>query len=164
VRRTRGRTTAPRGSGSAQQRIAVADDAVFRVDDACIAHRRRTRTQHQAAGDTEQYLGSIGTPKWQSNTTIGYTRKRISTSLTFYTQSDTIRFNGSVPATIEQNAYLDRKGYAIYTLYVGYQLNDEVDVRFNVNNLSNKRWEEEAVGAIYSTVGRTFQFSINGRF
>ena len=115
-------------------------------------------------GDTEQYLGSIGTPKWQSNTTIGYSLKRLSTSLNFSTISDTIRFNGAVPATIEQNAYLDRKGYALYNLYVGYELNDAVDLRFNVNNVSNKRWEEEAVGAIVSTVGRTFQLSVNARF
>lgn len=115
-------------------------------------------------GDTEQYLGSIGTPKWQSNTTIGYSLKRLSTSLNFSTISDTIRFNGAVPATIEQNAYLDRKGYELYNLYVGYELTDAVDLRFNVNNVSNKRWEEEAVGAIVSTVGRTFQLSVNARF
>lgn len=94
-------------------------------------------------GDTEQYLGSIGTPKWQSNTTIGYSRDKISTSLNINTVSDTIRFNGAVPATIEQNAYLDRKGYAVYNLYVGYQLNDEVDLRFNVNNLGGKRWSRK---------------------
>ena len=78
--------------------------------------------------------------------------------------SDTIRFNGAVPATIEQNAYLNRKGYEIYNLYVGYKLTDEVDLRLNVNNLTGKRWEEEAVGAIYSSTGRTFQFSVNAKF
>lgn len=36
--------------------------------------------------------------------------------------------------------------------------------RFNVNNLGGKRWEQEEVGVIYSSVGRTFQFSINARF
>ncbi|AZS20304.1 MULTISPECIES: TonB-dependent receptor domain-containing protein [unclassified Caulobacter] len=115
-------------------------------------------------GDTEQYLGSIGTPKWQSNTTIGYARDKISTSLNINTVSDTIRFNGAVPATIEQNAYLDRKGYAVYNLYVGYKLTKEIDLRFNVNNLAGKRWEQEAVGVIYSSVGRTYQFSMNARF
>lgn len=115
-------------------------------------------------GNTEQYLGRIGTPKWQSNTTIGYTRKKISTSLNINTVSDTIRYNGAVPATVEQNAYLNRKGYAVYNLFVGYDLTDEIDLRFNVNNLTDKRWEEEAVGTIYSSVGRTYQISVNARF
>ena len=114
--------------------------------------------------DTEQYLGSIGTPRWQSNTTFAYSLKKVTTSLNVGTVSDTIRFNGATPATIEQNAYLQRKGYAIYNLFLSYGLTDKINLRFNVNNVADKRFEDERDGTIYSTTGRTFQFAVNAKF
>jgi outer membrane receptor protein involved in Fe transport len=114
--------------------------------------------------DTEQYLGSIGTPRWQTNTTVAYSLKKLTTSLNISTVSDTIRYNGATPATIENNPYLDRKGYAIYNLFVGYALTDKVDLRLNVNNVANKRFEDPRDGTIFSSIGRTYQFAVNAKF
>ena len=114
--------------------------------------------------DIEQYVGSIGTPRWQTNTTVAYSLKKVTTSLNVGTVSDTIRFNGATPATIEQNAYLGRKGYAIYNLFLAYALTDKIDLRFNVNNVADKRFEDERDGTIYSTTGRTWQFAVNAKF
>lgn len=114
--------------------------------------------------DTEQYLGSIGTPRWQTSTTIAYSLDKFSTSLNVGTVSDTIRFNGATPATIEQNAYLTRKGYEVYNLYFSYDVTKDVEARLNVNNVANKRFEDQRDGAIYSSAGRTWQMSVNVRF
>lgn len=122
--------------------------------------------------DNEYYLGAFNpsnntgasVPRWQSNTTIGYSLKKFSTSVNIGTVSDTIRFSGATPATIENNPYLNRKGYAIYNLFFGYDLTEKLQLRFNVNNVADKRFEDERDGTIYSSAGRTWQFAVNAKF
>ena len=123
-----------------------------------------TITSTGLPANNEYYLGSIGTPRWQTNTTIGYSLKKFSTSVNIGTVSDTIRFNGSTPATIEVNPYLDRKGYAVYNLFFGYDVTQALQLRFNVNNVADKRFEDERDGTIYSSAGRTWQISANAKF
>jgi outer membrane receptor protein involved in Fe transport len=124
------------------------------------------------SSDNQYYLGAFNpsnntgasVPRWQSNTTIAYSLKKFTTSVNIGTVSDTIRFSGSTPATIENNAYLTRKGYAVYNLYFGYDLTEKLQLRFNVNNVADKRFEDQRDGTIYSTAGRTWQFAINAKF
>lgn len=122
--------------------------------------------------DNEYYLGAFNpsnntgasVPRWQTNTTIAYSLKKFSTSLNINTVSDTIRFSGSSPATIENNPYLNRKGYAVYNLYFGYDLTEDLQLRFNVNNVADKRFEDQRDGTIFSSAGRTWQFAVNAKF
>lgn len=118
--------------------------------------------------DNEYYIGSIGTPRWQTATTIAYSLKKFSTSVNINTVSDTIRFNGATPATIEVNPYLNRNGYAVYNLFFGYELTDKVNLRLNVINVGNKRFEDQRDGTIYGpttgSIGRSYQFTVNAKF
>ena len=123
-----------------------------------------TITSTGLPADNEYYVGSIGTPRWQTSTTIAYSLKKFSTSVNIGTVSDTIRYNGSTPATIEVNPYLNRKGYAVYNLFFGYDLTEDLQLRFNVNNVADKRFEDQRDGTIYSSAGRTWQFSVNAKF
>ncbi|WP_297515512.1 TonB-dependent receptor [uncultured Caulobacter sp.] len=114
--------------------------------------------------DNEYYLGSIGTPRWQTATTVAYSLKKFTTSLNINTVSNTIRFNGATPATIEVNPFLQQKGYATYNLFFGYDVTDKIEARVNVNNVTNKRFVDPRDGTIYSSAGRTWQFSVNAKF
>ncbi|MDR7232092.1 outer membrane receptor protein involved in Fe transport [Caulobacter sp. BE264] len=117
-----------------------------------------------APADTEYYLGANGTPRWQTSTTVGYRLKKFSTSVNFNTVSDTVRFNGATPATIENNPYLERKGYTDFNLFFGYDITDDIQARINVNNVTDKRFIDERDATIYSSTGRTWQFSVNAKF
>jgi outer membrane receptor protein involved in Fe transport len=114
--------------------------------------------------DTECYLGANDYPRWQTNTTIAYSLKKVTTSLNISTVSDTVRYSGATPATVENNVVLARKGYAIYNLYLGYDLTDDLQLRFNVNNVADKRYVDQRDGSLYSSIGRTFQFAVNAKF
>ncbi|MFN3806830.1 TonB-dependent receptor domain-containing protein [Asticcacaulis sp.] len=114
--------------------------------------------------DLQDYVGGWDYPEWQTNSTIGYSRDKFSTSLNINTVSSTVYKNGGVDWTIEAYPYLNRDGYAIYNLFVGYDITDKAEVRLNVNNVANTRFVDERVGSIYSSIGRTFQVSLFAKF
>lgn len=114
--------------------------------------------------DLQDYVGGWDYPEWQTNSTIGYSRDKFSTSLNINTVSSTVYKNGGVDYTLEAYPYLNRDGYAIYNLFVGYDITDKAEVRLNVNNVANTRFVDERVGSIYSSIGRTFQVSLFAKF
>ncbi|BEV10840.1 TonB-dependent receptor [Asticcacaulis sp. DW145] len=116
------------------------------------------------AADLQDYVGGWDYPEWQTNSTIGYSRDKFSTSLNINTVSSTVYKNGGVDYTIEAFPYLNRDAYAIYNLFLGYDITDKAEVRLNVNNVANTRFVDERVGSIYSSIGRTFQVSLFAKF
>ncbi|MFN5210530.1 hypothetical protein, partial [Brevundimonas sp.] len=66
----------------------------------------------------------------------------------------------------EQNITFQFPGYDLFNYTVGYQLRDNIDVRLTVNNVLNTQEVIPDIGidGVVDAVGRTYLFSITGRF
>ncbi len=119
------------------------------------------------AGSRNPNAGEPGFNEWEFRTDISHRVGRLNHRLTWNHVSGTVGNALTSPADyIEQTEGFEFPGYDLFNYTIGYELRDNVDVRLTVNNILNTQEviEDIGVGGVVDAVGRTFLFTINGRF
>jgi outer membrane receptor for ferric coprogen and ferric-rhodotorulic acid len=81
---------------------------------------------------------------------------KVSWGLSGQWRSQTSKINAVVP-----NVRLVQKSYAVLNAYAAYQLNKEMSIRFNLNNLSDKKYISSLLYESYYAAPRNASLSIN---
>lgn len=119
------------------------------------------------AGSVNPAAGEPGSEEWEFRTDISHRVGRLDHRLTWFHTSESVGNVLTDPASYpEQTIGFEFPGYDIFNYTIGYAVRDNIDVRLTVNNLLNTQEiiEDIGTGGVVSAIGRTFLFSINGRF
>jgi outer membrane receptor protein involved in Fe transport len=119
------------------------------------------------AGSVNPNAGEPGFTEWEFRTDIAHRMGRLDHRLTWFRTAGTVGNALTAPSDYpEQNITFQFPGYDLFNYTVGYQLRDNIDVRLTVNNVLNTQEVIPDIGidGVVDAVGRTYLFSITGRF
>jgi outer membrane receptor protein involved in Fe transport len=119
------------------------------------------------AGSVNPNAGEGGFADWEFRTDITHRVGRLNHRLTWNHTSETVGNALTSPADyIEQTAGFEFPSVDLFNYTIGYELRDNVDVRLTINNLLNTQVviDDIGLGGVADAVGRTYLFTINGRF
>ncbi len=119
------------------------------------------------AGSINPNAGEPGFTEWEFRTDIAHRVGRLDHRLTWFRTAGTVGNALTLPSDFpEQNITFQFPGYDLFNYTVGYQLRDNIDVRLTVNNVLNTQEviPDTGINGVVDAVGRTYLFSITGRF
>ena len=107
-------------------------------------------------------------PRLTTAVSISHNVGKLSHTLQWFRDTSTVTNVLSAPSRSTQNADFAYPAFNLYNYNLGYQVTDNVEVRFVVNNLFNEFLDEPAFVSQASgrgdALGRRFQLAINARF
>ncbi|WP_396592753.1 TonB-dependent receptor plug domain-containing protein [Brevundimonas sp. R86498] len=115
--------------------------------------------------DTNKNAGEPGFAEWEFRADIAHRMDKFDHRLTLFRNSGTVNnVQTNLATVIEQADGFKREGFITANYTAAYQLRDDVNVRFTVNNLFNSRGPREDLGIVNDVIGRTYLFTIAGNF